>query len=96
MSNEINWNHILDEFDQLPCHESIQSFCSKKHIEISELKKRFNNRHNKPLIVDLKHSQKRTAQNYILIDVNRMKLKVGKDFDHNHLADVLKVMKSIC
>lgn len=95
MSNDINWNQILDEFDHLPYNVSIQSFCSKKHIEVDELKKRYNNWHDKPAVVDLKHDQKRAPQNYMLIDVNGMKLKVGKNFDHDQLAEILRVMKSI-
>lgn len=96
MSNDVNWSKILDEFDHLPYNESIQSFCSKKHVEVNELKKRYNNRHDKSVVIDLKPGQRRAPQNFILIDVNGMKLKVGKDFDHDQLADILKVMKSIC
>lgn len=96
MNKEMNWDQLLEEFDQSICHESIQAFCSRKHIQVAELKKHFNAQHKNSTLVDFKAGQKKNTPTYMIIDVNGMKLRIGKDFDREHLADVLKVMKSIC
>lgn len=96
MKKDINWDQILDDFNHSIGKESVQAFCSRKNINAKELEIKFNSRKNKLKCVDLASSSRKTAFNYLVIDINGMKVRVGKDFDQEHLASILKVMKSIC